>query len=60
MQPEDINEGQYSVVAYEASNYLSGSISWQIYRPNKNPVKKDIGSSIYGRRLNVAYYLPWR
>ena len=60
MQPEDIYGGQYSVVAYEAGNYLHGSVSWQIYHSDENPVKKFKQRTTYGRRLNVAYYLPWR
>ena len=62
MEPEDIYGGQYSVVAYEASNYgLQGSVSWQIYHSHgEAPVKKEADQRIYGRRLNVAYNIPWR
>ena len=40
---------------------LWGSISWQIYRHESNtPVKGGDSNPIRGRRLNIAYSVPWK
>ena len=63
INPETVHGGEYATVALENdNNHLMGSISWQIYYQESNdPVmKKGTNGDQYGRRLNVAFYLPWR
>ena len=60
--PENIYGGEYAVIAYQAYNdWMQGSISWQIYKQETNhPVTKEGRNGEYGRRLNVAYYIPYK
>ena len=62
IRPGTISGGHYGIVALEKYNdYLQGSVSWQIYLQDQNlPVKDTHSNRIYGRRLNIAYYVPWK